>query len=207
MKKQINQLRAGVLLSYVNLALGSLIPMFYTPVMLRILGQAEHGLYSLANSTVSYLSLLSFGFGSTIIRYLAKYRAENDREGVRRTYGFFLKLYSLLAVLVVTGGITLTCFAPRLFGQSLTAEELQTVRTLIPILSVQTALTFPFSVFISLIIAHERYLYRRIMDIIATLLTPTFNLIALYLGYASVGMAVAGMSAQILLFAVFDGKQ
>ena len=200
MKKQINQLRAGVLLSYVNLALGSLIPMFYTPVMLRILGQAEHGLYSLANSTVSYLSLLSFGFGSTIIRYIAKYRAQNDVEGVRRIYGFFLKLYGSLAVLVVIGGAVLTCFAPRFFGQSLTAEELQTVRTLIPILSVQTALTFPISVFISLIIAHERYLYRRIMDIIATLLTPTFNLIALYLGYASVGMAVAGMSAQILLF-------
>ena len=74
MKKQINQLRSGVYLSYINLLLGSLIPMFYTPVMLELLGEAEHGLYSLANSAVGYLSLLSFGFGSTIIRYLSKYR-------------------------------------------------------------------------------------------------------------------------------------
>ena len=200
MKKPINQLRAGVLLSYVNMALGSLVPMFYTPVMLRILGQAEHGLYSLAHSTVSYLSLLSFGFGSAIVRYIAKYRAKNDAEGVRRIYGFFLKLYGTLALLVVTGGIALTFFAPRFFAQSLTVGELQTVRTLIPIMAVQTALTFPFSVFTSVIIAHERYLYRRIMDIIGTLLTPALNLIALHLGYASVGMAVASMVAQILLF-------
>ena len=47
MKKQVNQLRSGVYLSYINLLLGSLIPMFYTPVMLKILGEAEHGLYSL----------------------------------------------------------------------------------------------------------------------------------------------------------------
>ena len=47
MKKQINQLRAGALLSYINLAIGCLIPMLYTPVMLELLGQAEYGLYSL----------------------------------------------------------------------------------------------------------------------------------------------------------------
>ena len=65
---KVNQLRVGTLLSYVNLAIGSIIPMIYTPIMLRILGQAEYGLYSLSNSIVGYLSLLNFGFGSTIIR-------------------------------------------------------------------------------------------------------------------------------------------
>lgn len=57
---KVNQLRAGTLLSYVNLAIGSIIPMIYTPIMLRMLGQAEYGLYSLSNSIVGYLSLLNF---------------------------------------------------------------------------------------------------------------------------------------------------
>lgn len=56
---KVNQLRVGALLSYVNLAIGSIIPMIYTPIMLRILGQAEYGLYSLSNSIVGYLSLLN----------------------------------------------------------------------------------------------------------------------------------------------------
>ena len=51
---KVNQLRAGTLLSYVNLAIGSIIPMIYTPIMLRMLGQAEYGLYSLSNSIVGY---------------------------------------------------------------------------------------------------------------------------------------------------------
>lgn len=200
MKKQINQLRAGVALSYVNLALSSLIPMFYTPIMLQILGQAEHGLYSLANSTVSYLSLLNFGFGGTIIRYISKYRAENDHDAIRRTYGFFLMLYSGLATLVITGGLLLTGFAPLIFERSLTDAEVNVIRTLIPILSAQMALTFPFSVFTSVILSHERYLYRRIMDIVATLITPVFNLIGLFLGYASIGLAISSMVVQIILF-------
>lgn len=199
MKKQINQLRAGVLLSYVNLALSSLIPMFYTPVMLRVLGQAEHGLYSLASSTVNYLSLLNFGFGSTIVRYLAKYRAQDDRESVRRTYGFFLTLYSILGILVIISGILLAVIAPSLFDFSLTESEISTIKTLILLLTVQMALAFPFSVFTSVILSNERYLYRRIVDIITTLITPIFNLIALHLGFASIGLAVNSIIFQIIM--------
>lgn len=199
MKKQINQLRVGVLLSYVNLALSSLIPMFYTPVMLQILGQAEHGLYALANSTVSYLSLLNFGFGSTIIRYISKFRAENDQESIRRTYGFFLLMYSMLAILVLLGGGILTLCAPAIFSDSLSPTELEKIRTLIPILALHTAITFPTSVFNSLILSHERFLYRRIMDILGTLIAPVANLVVLFLGYASVGMATASLITQAII--------
>ena len=35
--KKNNELKAGVLLSYVNLAIGMIIPLIYTPIMLPIL--------------------------------------------------------------------------------------------------------------------------------------------------------------------------
>ena len=72
MKKEKNQLKIGILLSYVNLGIGNLIPIFYTPVMLDLLGQAEYGLYKLSSSVTSYLSLISLGIGSAVSRYLIK---------------------------------------------------------------------------------------------------------------------------------------
>ena len=54
MKKKVNQLRIGIILNYVNLGLGNLIPIFYTPIMLSLLGQSEYGLYKLASSFTSY---------------------------------------------------------------------------------------------------------------------------------------------------------
>ncbi|MGB4370021.1 MAG: hypothetical protein WBI74_12380, partial [Caldicoprobacterales bacterium] len=59
-----NQLKSGVVLSYVSMILGFIIQIVYTPIMLRLLGQTEYGLYNLVASVVSYLGLLSFGFGS-----------------------------------------------------------------------------------------------------------------------------------------------
>ena len=75
---KVNQLKAGVILSYIQLVIGNVISIIYTPIMLRILGQNEYGLYNLASSTISYLGLLSFGFGSAYIIYYSKYKVKKD---------------------------------------------------------------------------------------------------------------------------------
>ena len=194
-----NQLRSGVYLSYINLAISSLLPFIYTPIMLGMLGQAEYGLYSLSHSVVGYLSLLSFGFGSTIVRYLAKYRAQNDRENLEKTYGFFLLLYGVLAVLVMAGGWIISGNVRAVFDQGLQQDEIGKMKVLVLLMAFNTALSFPLSVFASVAIAHERYLFRKILDILSTVAGPVANLIALYMGYASVGMALAGTVVSLLL--------
>ena len=61
MAQEKSQLKIGIVLNYVNMILGNLIPIFYTPIMLTLLGQSEYGLYKLASSVTSYLSLISMG--------------------------------------------------------------------------------------------------------------------------------------------------
>ena len=194
-----NQLRIGVYLSYVNLAISSIIPFLYTPIMLDMLGQAEYGLYSLANSVVGYLSLLSFGFGGTIVRYISKYRAENNINEVEKTYGFFLVLYCCLSIVVLIGGCIISNNVELMFSNGLLSSELAKMKTLVVIMSISTAISFPLSVFTSLTTAYEKYFFRKILDIVATLFVPISNLIALYLGYASIGLAISGTIIQLLI--------
>ena len=47
-----DEIKAGALLSYLNLLIGNLIPFIYTPIMLRMLGQAEYGIYGIAQSVM-----------------------------------------------------------------------------------------------------------------------------------------------------------
>lgn len=196
---KINQLRAGVVMTYLNLGLGSLIPFFYTPVMLRILGQSEYGLYSLANSVVGYLSLLSFGLGSTIVRYIARYRALGDKKQEERVIGLFVVMYSFLAVLVLVVGWIVSCNVEPIFQKGLTESEISKIAVLVRIMAFNTAVSFPISVFGSIIIAHEKYVYRQAVNILSTVAAPCCNLIALYLGFGSIGLSVV---TTILQFAM-----
>lgn len=197
MKK--NELKQGVILSYINLGIGTIIPFIYTPIMLRILGQAEYGLFSLASSAVSYLSLLSFGFGSTIIRYISKYRAENDKESEEKVFGFFLVLYCVLALLVLICGVVIAYNVEPIFNKGLTTNELNKMKILVMIMTFNSALSFPVSVYSSMVVAHEKYIFRKLIDMFSTVLAPIANLVALYLGYASVGMATAATIIQFVI--------
>ena len=199
MNNSNNQLRIGVVLSYINLGISCIIPFVYTPVMLRMLGQSEYGLYSLANSVISYLTLLTFGFGSTVIRYLSKYRAENNKEGMQKTFGLFLCLYGVAALIVLAVGTIISFNVEEIFHRGLTGTEINKIHILILIMTFNTALSFPLSVFSSVITSYERYIYRKVIDMISTVAAPAFNLIALYLGYASVGMALTSTILQFIM--------
>lgn len=202
MKEVKNELKAGALLSYVNLALSSIIPFFYTPVMLRMLGREEYGLYSLSSSVIAYLSLLSFGFGSTIVRYITMYRASGQKKKEEETFGFFLILYCGIAALVIICGVILSFNTESVFERGLTENEFGKMQILMLIMTFNSALSFPVSVFSSVVMAHEKYIFRRLVDMLSTVVAPVFNLIALYLGFASVGMALAGTIIQFLMLPI-----
>lgn len=199
---QKSELKSGVILSYINLGLGTIIPFVYTPVMLKMLGQSEYGLFSLASSAVSYLSLLSFGFGSTIIRYISKYRAEGDKESEEKSFGFFLILYNVLAALVFICGMIIANNIEPIFHRGLMADEVKKMKILVMIMTFNSAVSFPNSVFSSMITAHEKYIFRKWVDMISTVMAPLANLIALYLGYASVGMASAATIVQCIMLPI-----
>ena len=102
--RSFNQLKMGTFLSYVSIGIQNLTAMIYTPVMLRLLGQDQYGLYQLSNSTVAYLGLLTFGFGSSYVKFYYDYRVQNDEEGIRKLNSIFLLVFLAMSVLCVIAG-------------------------------------------------------------------------------------------------------
>lgn len=201
--KKVNELKVGSILTYVNIFISCIIPLFYTPVMLRILGQAEYGLYSLSNSVISYLTLLTFGMGSAVVQYVTKGRVKGNKEEIRGTIGLFISVYMVLAVLVCVVGFFLMTYSNTFFGNGLTSSEISKLKVLMVIMTLSTALSFPVSVFSSTVIAYEKYIFRKVFECISTILAPILNLVVLFAGYATVGMASIGLITQMITLVVF----
>lgn len=194
-----SQLKSGIVLSYINLIIGNVIPLIYTPMMLNLLGQSEYGLYTLANTIVGYLSLLSFGMGSAIVRYITKYKVYGDKEKERQMFGLFTFLFTILAVIVFVLGIILSFNIHLFYSNTLNASELQTMRILIILCTINSAITFLFTTYLSMIMIYERYVFRQILNIFTTVAMPCVNIIVLYMGLASVGMVVSSTVLNILV--------
>lgn len=188
---KVNQLRAGAILSYISMGLGYLVSIIYTPIMLRLLGQSDYGLYNLISSVVSYLSVLSFGFGSAYIRYYSLYKVSDDKENIKKINGMFLIIFFILGLIAVMAGLILAFNTDMIFGSKLTNAELIRAKVLMIILVINLAISFPNIVFNSYLTANERFIFQNLIQMFKTVINPIVILIALFLGYGSIGMVIA----------------
>lgn len=72
--KSSKELYWGVTLSYLTTFVSLGVSLLLTPIIIRLLGQSDYGLYESIGSFVNYLAVLDLGFGAVVTRYTAKYQ-------------------------------------------------------------------------------------------------------------------------------------
>lgn len=135
-----NQLKAGVILSYLSMAVNYVIGIVYTPIMLRLLGQSEYGLYNLVSSVVSYLSLFTFGLDSAYVRFYSRYKVEDNEHDIAKLNGMFLIVFSILGIVALVAGVFLVANTRTILGENLTSSEQHTANILMTILGANLVL-------------------------------------------------------------------
>jgi O-antigen/teichoic acid export membrane protein len=128
---------------------------FMTPFIVHRLGDTNYGLWNLIMTCVGYMALLDFGIQSSVNRYIAKHKGAGDMEGVNRIYTNALAIYSFIAVLVAVAGCLIAFRVDTFF--KIAPEDVQTVRTVMIIMSLYAALEFPLNVYGSVIYAYQRF--------------------------------------------------
>lgn len=182
------QLKLGALLSYLQLGINGIISVAYTPIMTRLLGQSEYGLYTLVASIVSYLSLFNLGFTGSYLRFYSRYHQKKDKDAEARLNGMFLIVFLIMALIALVTGFILSEYPRQVFGGNLSAEELVKAKLLMQILVINIAISFPMSVFTSIISAHEQFIFQRMLNIAGAVLNPLLTLPLLIAGYGSVAL-------------------
>ena len=186
---RIDKLKISVIVSYVSAAISTVVSLLYTPFMLRMLGQSEYGIYQLVCSVASYLSLLSFGFNSSYIRFYSRYTEKDREQRISELNGMFMLIFSILSILCLIIGACLISNLDVLF-KNLLASEIKTSKILLFFLTINVSVTFINSVYDSYIVAHERFVFQKLLYLIKTVLNPILTIPFLLLGFKSITLTV-----------------
>lgn len=184
------QIKFGIILQYLQMSLSIVISLIYTPAMLRILGKTEYGIYNLASSIISYLSLLSLGFSASYIRFYSKYKNGQNNDGVKNLNGLYLLVFCLLGAIALTVGLFLSSNVSIFFNESYSSADINLAGVLMIFLSVNLAISFPASVFTAYITSQEQFVFLKTVNIGKTVISPCLCIVALFFGYGSIGMVV-----------------
>ena len=114
---------------------GALVPAIVAlatvPLVVRQLGDARYGVYSLVTAIVGYFAVIDINVTAGSIKYIAQFNANRDQVRIDETVFFGLSVYALLGLL---GGLALFggagFFVTRLFAvpASLQGEAVATLR-------------------------------------------------------------------------------
>ena len=187
MKK--SHLKSGFILSYVAIAVQSIISIVYTPVMLRLLGDSDYGLLQLATSTIASLGVLNFGFAGSYLRFYSSAKASSDKNALAVLNGTYMSVFIGISILGLIAGTFVTTAADKIFAATMSEWEIGRLMQLLGVMTLNLALSFPASVFDSYIIAHERFAFQKLIVIITAFFNPMFTLPLLLIGRGSVAVA------------------
>ena len=184
------EIKIGAILSYIIIVVNMLIGVLYTPILTAKLGQTEYGLYSLVTSIISYLTILDFGFGNAIIIYTTRYRNKNEKDKEQKLHGMFLIIYTIIGIIAGIIGAILWLNVDKLFGNTMSADELSKAKILMAILTFNLVVTFPLSIFSSIITSYEKFVFSKVLNLARIILNPIVMLILLNFGVKSVGLVI-----------------
>ena len=103
----MNKKVSGVFFSYLLIVVDILVTLLLLPYLWDNLGPDEYGLYKMLQSTAAFMSVMDFGLGGTITRYIVKFKTEGDLRKQENFMAMGLMIYGLLATvtLVISVGI------------------------------------------------------------------------------------------------------
>ena len=206
------QLKLGSLLSYLQMGVSIVIGLLYTPFMLNVLGKNEYGLYSTITSTMGLLNILTVGFNSAYMFYYAKQDKEDD-SNLKKINGMFLIVLTFLGVVALFLGLFISNNLELFFSDGLTASEYKLAKKLSLLLIISLSVSFPLSVFNNMVIAHERFVFAKLINIIRTIISPSFSFVLLLLGYKSIALVLVTVivtfciDSTFCFYAIFKLKQ
>ena len=119
-----NEVKWGAILSYILIFLSATYGLFLTPYILGKIGEASYGVYKTVSAFTSSLMVLDLGLGGTMMRYIAKYRADGQENRIPNFISMGLIQGGVICAVVGAVTSVLYFFLDNIYSKGLTASEL-----------------------------------------------------------------------------------
>ncbi|MFA7192871.1 MAG: hypothetical protein WC131_01990, partial [Bacilli bacterium] len=201
------QIFIAAIINYVALGLNILIAIFYTPFLLKTLGDADYGIRSFATSFVAYANVIGSGISTAYLRFANLKKSEHGEEGRKDVDGVFFKIFLFLGVASLVIGLLF--FVAFYFGiiplNNYSKEQVFVVATVVFLSFITLGIKFPLSVALLILNFKRKFIFRNVRFLLSSLFENIFSLICLILGLTVFKSQVIVLSLISLLSEIIFG--
>lgn len=186
----MSQLKKGAALNYTTIILTNAVGLLLTPFIIKSLGDAEFGLYTMIGSFVGYIAVLDLGLSDAIVRFVAKYRAEKDKKGEENFLANSMIIYSVISVLVLIVGSICYFNIESIFKNSLTPDQISQAKIMFAILVFTLSIGLPSSSLTGICFGYEQFVFPKAAKITRYISRSILVIALLSLGGKAIAMVI-----------------
>lgn len=168
--------RLGVIVSYAYTVCNLLVQMIYVPLLLNSIGQEEYGLYQLIGSVISYIVSINSVLAAGVGRYYCMYKANDDTLHMENTLAIAKRMYWAMSFLTMVVMVGLSALFRVVYRDSFTPAQVNECSWMLIVLGINCIVTMNNAINISVITAHERFLFLKGSQIVTLVAQPVLVL-------------------------------
>ncbi|WP_445957804.1 lipopolysaccharide biosynthesis protein [Yeosuana sp.] len=197
----MSQIKKGAFLNYVIIFLTNAVGLFITPFILNHIGKAEYGVYTAIGALVGTISVLDLGLNNTIVRFVAKYRAQNDRKGEENFLATTMLIYICISILIVILGFSFYGYIDSYFTK-FNSEEIKIAKTIFVLFIFNLAVGLPGGSFVGICYGYEIFVFPKTINIIRYMLRTAVVVAVLTIGGKAIALVIIDTVFNILFMSV-----
>jgi len=174
--------------SWMGLAVNVITGFVVSPYILHKLGEQAFGLWVLVFAITGYYGLFDFGIRSSVVRYVAKFAATDDREELNRLINTSFFSYTCVGLLLFAVTVVGSFFVPRIFHVQ--PSYASTARILFLMVGASLSVGFPLGVFGGTLEGLQKFYLLNLINITNTILRAVLIIVALNRGYGLLTVAL-----------------
>ena len=194
--------RNGILIAYLNLALGMVVNIFLTPMLISSLGDVDYSLYKVIQSFAGPLSMFNLGISTIVTRSIVQFATREDytERDKKNTMAHAMLASGVMALVVCMAGLIMCRSIPRIYGESYSVENLALGQKVFLVFLLSTVLHMMTDAFSGCLVGHERFTVNSLVQFSGTLLKIVLLVLLVLLGTNALWIACVDLLVSLAKF-------
>jgi O-antigen/teichoic acid export membrane protein len=161
--------------NYVILVMRIGMTFFLTPLYVRYLGVYDFGIWELVVATLGYAGLLDLGLGFSISRFIAKYRAEDNRDALLMVFNTVSAFLSSIGTVLALAALCVAIWDPQLLAPNSGGQRSYSL--FLAIIALQVFVSFPGVVAGGCLDGYQKYYVKNFLTLVDGVFVLTVTLL------------------------------
>ncbi len=195
---KISQIKYGAILSYVLIAVNAIYGIVMAPYILSQIGESNYGVYKTITSFSSTIMVLDLGIGTTVMRYTAKFRAEQKKDEISNFAAMGLLEAGIMAGIVACISTGIYNYLPSFYSDVFTPQEIGLSQKLFLILSVNMVLVIIENVLHGVITGTDNFVFANGTKLILLVLRIFVSIALLQRWKSAIVLVIITLSVSVI---------